>query len=144
MRNIIKFEIVTPEHMVLKDEVVQVTLPTSEGEISILPNHIPLVATLETGVLEIVKEGGLRDIISVSGGFVQVVKDKVVVLVDTAERAEELDVDRLNASRKKAEESVKDIRHFDHERFASINAQLAKELARTRALKRWKKLKNIN
>ncbi|MCK5211485.1 ATP synthase F1 subunit epsilon [Candidatus Parcubacteria bacterium] len=144
MNNIIKFEIVTPERTVLKEEIVQVSVPTKEGEITVLPGHIPLVASLNPGVIEIVKEDSARDVMSVSGGFIEVSKDKVVILADTAERAEEIDETRVDAARKQAEDSVKNMRHFDQERFAGISAKIAKELARDRAAKRWKKIKSLD
>ena len=144
MNNVIKFEIVTPEKTVLKEEIQQVSVPTRQGEITVLPGHIPLVATLQPGVIEIVKPAGERDLMSVSGGFIEVLKNKVVILADTAERAEEIDIDRAEEARTRAAETVKDARQFDQERFASISAKMAKELARTRAAKRWKKLKSLD
>lgn len=140
----IKFEIVTPEKIVLEEDVLQVSVPTKEGEITVLPDHIPLVAGLMPGVIEITEENDKKNVISVSGGFIEVLKNKVVILADTAERAEEINIDRAEEARKRAEETKKGVRHFDRERFANISAQMAKELARTRAVKRWKKLNNIN
>ncbi len=137
----IQFEIVTPEGPVLKEQVIQVTVPTKQGEITILPGHIPLVASLLPGVIETKREDGKMDIMSVSGGFIEVLKNKVVILADTAERAEEIDIDRVEEARKRAEEIKKDTRQFDQERFANISAKIAKELARSRAVKRWKKVK---
>jgi len=139
MKNI-KFEIVTPERIVLKKEIIQITVPTKQGEITVLPGHIPLVASLLPGVVEIVKEDKNREIISVSGGFIEVLKDKIVILADTAERADEIDIEKAEAARKKAEETMKSIRHFDVKRFADINAKIAKELARSKAVKKWKKI----
>jgi len=141
MSNTIKFEIVTPERTVMKDTITQVTVPTKDGEITVLPKHIPLVASLMPGVIELVTDSGEKNIIAVSGGFVEVLKNKVVILADSAERAEEIDLDRAEEARKKAEEIKKEIRHFDDERFASISAAIAKELARTKAAKRWKNVK---
>jgi F-type H+-transporting ATPase subunit epsilon len=142
-QNTIKFEIVTPERVVLKDSVVQVTAPTKNGEITVLPNHIPLVASLQPGVIEVKKENGAIEIIAVSGGFIEVLKNKVVILADTAERAEELDEKRIEAARQKAEDIKKEIKHYDAEQFAGITAQLEKELARSRAVKKWRKIKSI-
>ncbi len=139
----IKFEIATPERIVLKDEVAQVTIPTLSGEITVLPNHIPLVGVLLPGVLELVKEGGEKEIISVSGGFVEVLKEKIVILADTAERAEEIDESRLEEAHVRAEEMKSSVKKFDKVRFANINARIATELARGKAVKRWKKIKNI-
>jgi len=140
----IKFEIVTPERTVFKEQVLQVTVPTKQGEITVLPNHIPLVASLQPGVIEIVKRDGAQDIMSVSGGFIEVLKDKVVILADTAERAEEIDIDRTEEARKLAEKTKAEMRHFDQERFVNISAKIAKELARSRAVKRWKRIKSTN
>jgi len=140
-KKIIKFEIVTPEGPVLKEQVIQITVPTKQGEITILPDHIPLVASLLPGVIEIKREDEKIDIMSVSGGFIEVLKNKVVILADTAERAEEIDVDRAEEAKKRAEDIKKDIRQFDQERFVNISAMMAKELARSRAVKRWKKIK---
>ena len=75
-QKIIKFEIVTPEGAVLKEKIAQVSVPTKQGEITVLPGHIPLVASLMPGVIEIIKENGEREIISVSGGFIEVLKEK--------------------------------------------------------------------
>jgi F-type H+-transporting ATPase subunit epsilon len=136
----IQFEIVTPERQVLKEEVTQVTLPTREGEITVLPGHVPLVAILDSGVIEIVKKNGHHDILSLSGGFIEVLKRKVVILADVAERAEEIDVEKAREAREQAREDIKQIRHFDKERFATINAKIAKELARTKAAKRWRNI----
>ena len=144
MTKIIKFEIVTPERTVLKEEITQVTVPTRQGEITVLAGHIPLVASLEPGVIELVKKDNDRDIMSVSGGFIEVLQDKIVILADTAERAEEIDDTRAEEARKQAQEIMKDEKRFDQEQFASISAKIAKELARSRAAKRCKKIKNIN
>lgn len=86
-KKIIKFEIVTPERTVLKQDILQVTLPTQSGEITILPDHIPLVSILKPGVLKIKTADQETEIMSVSGGFIEVLRDKVVILADTAERA---------------------------------------------------------
>jgi len=139
-----KFEIVTPERIVLKDDVQQIVVPTTSGEITVLPGHIPLVSSLEAGVIETKNKEGESKVMSVSGGFIEVLSDKVVILADTAERAEELDESRIDKARARAEEAKKDIRTFDRERFASINAKMAKELARSKAAKRWRKLKGMN
>jgi F-type H+-transporting ATPase subunit epsilon len=142
--NVIKFEIVTPERIVLKEQIMQVTVPTRSGEITVLPNHIPLVASLQPGVIEIKKKDGSPAVMSVSGGFIEVLKDKIVILADTAERAEEIDVDRAEEARKRAEETKKGAAHKkDAVRFADLSARIEKELARTKAVKRWKKLKNV-
>ncbi|MCD4761844.1 ATP synthase F1 subunit epsilon [bacterium] len=144
MSKLIKFEIVTPERVVLKEKITQVSVPTKQGEITVLPNHIPLVASLQPGVILIKKSNGEEDVMSISGGFLEVLKNKVVILADMAERAEEIDIDEVEEARQRAEKTIKSEQHFDRERFASISAQLAHELARTRAVKRWKKIKSLD
>ena len=138
---LIKFEIVTPERVVLKEQVIQVTAPTRQGEITVLTGHIPLVASLQPGVIEIIKKDGGHDVMSVSGGFIEVLKDKVVILADAAERAEEINIGMVEKARRQAEKIKTETRHFDRERFVNISAKIAKELARSRAVKRWKKIK---
>lgn len=138
---IIKFEIVTLEKVVLKKNISRVTVPTKEGEITVLPKHEPLVSILTPGVLELVDEKNKPEVISVSGGFIEVLRNKVVVLADTAERAEELDLEKAEEARKKAEETISQTKKEDTERFAEISTSLAKELARTKAIKRWRRIK---
>ncbi len=139
----IKFEIVTPEKHILKEYVKQVTVPTREGDVTILPKHTPLISTLRSGVLEFSKEDGSQEVAFVSGGFLEVLRNKVVVLADAAERAEEIDEVKVTEARSKAEKEMQEIRSDDSERFANISSKIERELAKTKALKRWKSLKNI-
>lgn len=140
----IKFEIVTPEKSVLKREVISVTIMTTSGEITVLADHIPLVTVLKPGVLEMKDEDGEIEIMSLSGGFMEVMRDKIVVLADTAERASELDENRIEEARLRAENRKKEITNVDQVQFTNISAQLDKELARSKALNRWRRLKGIS
>ena len=141
MSKIIKFEIVTPERVVLKEEIIQVTAPTRMGEITVLPGHIPLISALEPGVIEIVRPDNKREVMSVSGGLIEVLKNKVVILADTAERAEEIDETRAEEARARAKKTIEKIRHLDRASFTGLSAKIAKELARSRAARRWKRIK---
>ena len=136
-----QFEIVTPEKVILSEVITQVVVPTKAGEITVLPNHISLVSNLRPGVITAKKEDGGEVVMAVSGGFLEVLKDKVVVLADTAERADDLDEDRVKEARIAAKKAKDDAKHMDTERFANITAQLQKELARESALKKWRGLK---
>jgi len=140
----IKFEIVTPERVVLKQEALQVTVPTTSGEITILPDHIPLVSILRSGVIEVKRADNIVEIMSVSGGFIEVLKDKIVILADTAERAEELDEKRIEEARTRAEEIKKNAKAADDVDFTAVAAKLEKELARMHAVDRWRRLKNVD
>ncbi|MBI2863041.1 MAG: F0F1 ATP synthase subunit epsilon [Chloroflexi bacterium] len=102
----LKFEIVTAERVVYSEEVNMVTAPGVEGELGVLPRHTPLLTTLQPGEVRVKKEGGEEVIMFVSGGFLEVMPDKVVILADTAERAEEIDVARAEEARRRAETRI--------------------------------------
>src|SRR5215211_280596 len=99
----LRVEVVTGEREVLvEDDVDMVVAPGIEGQLGILPQHAPLVTTLAPGELRIVK-GGSEEDFAVSGGFLQVGPDRVMVLADTAERSEEIDIARAEEARRRAE-----------------------------------------
>lgn len=100
----LKLEIVTPEKRVLDADVDSVTLTTASGEVGILPNHAPLISALRPGVLSYSNKGSVEKL-AVSGGFVEVNNDKVAVLADTAETADEVDVEAARADRELAEKA---------------------------------------
>ncbi len=130
----INFQITTPERTVFSDTVDEVILPTVQGEIGILPNHIPLVSLLTAGEIR-VKKAGSELLMAVSGGFIEVRPDKVIVLADTAEKAEEIDEERAEQARTKAAELMQE-RRTDAEEFAMLSAKIEKELARLRVARK--------
>ena len=101
----IRFEIVTAEQVVYSDDVDVVIAPGIEGELAVLPHHAPLMTMLQTGELRVRKEGEETSMF-VSGGFLEVRGNKVVVLADVAERAEEIDIARAEEAKRRAEESI--------------------------------------
>jgi F-type H+-transporting ATPase subunit epsilon len=101
----IKFEIVTAERVVYSDDVDVVVAPGIEGQLGILPHHAPLMTMLQPGEL-VVRKGIEENSMFVSGGFMEVHGNKVVVLADTAERAEEIDISRAEAAMRRAEERM--------------------------------------
>ena len=113
----IKFKIVTPERIVFEDEVDQVTLPVTDGEVTILPNHLSYIASLKAGEIMLKKDGKEIDL-AVSGGFIEFDKNNLVVLADTAEHAEEIDLKRAEEARKKAEQLKKEKVIMDESEFA--------------------------
>lgn len=141
---IIKFEIATPERVVLKRQAKQVTIPTKEGEITVLPNHSPLVSILKPGVIEAKLEDDSIEIMSVSGGFVEVLKSKLVILADSAERAEELDEQAVEEAKNRAQISKEKAENEDTREFTEIAVKLERELARLSAVKRWRRLKGFD
>src|SRR5215207_2456971 len=99
-------EIVTGERVVFTEEDVDMVIaPGSDGTLGILPRHAPLITTLAHGELR-VKKGNDEQSLVVFGGFMEVTPDKVIVLADSAERAEEIDVARAETARRRAEESI--------------------------------------
>lgn len=138
------FEIASPERVVLRAVVTQVSVPTAQGEITVLAHHIPLVANLKSGVVEAVLSDGSREVMSVSGGLVEIMVGKVVILADTAERAAELDEARISAAKAQAEALKAQARQHDDVEFARLSALIEKELARERSLKRWKRIDSLH
>jgi F-type H+-transporting ATPase subunit epsilon len=102
----LQVEVVTGERVVYTEhDVDMVVAPGSDGTLGILPRHAPLITTLAAGELR-VKKGEREQSLVVFGGFMEVTPDRVVVLADTAERAEEIDVARAEAARRRAEAEI--------------------------------------
>jgi F-type H+-transporting ATPase subunit epsilon len=102
----LKFEIVTAERVVYSEDVDMVIAPGSQGELGILPSHAPLLTTLKPGML-MVRHDGEDVAMFVNGGFLEIMQDKVIVLADVAERAEEIDVAKAEEAKRNAEESLR-------------------------------------
>lgn len=135
MKNI-QFELTTPERVVVKTAYDSITIPTQEGEITVLPGHIPLVANLAPGVLT-VRKGKDEEYLAVSGGFIEFQQgDRLIVLADTAERAEELDLQKIEEARARAEKLLTEKRHADDVSSVSAVAALERELARIKVVQR--------
>ncbi|MGE0592062.1 MAG: F0F1 ATP synthase subunit epsilon [Vicinamibacterales bacterium] len=98
-------EIVTPDRALLTEEVDEVQVPGSEGNLGILPGHTPLLATLKVGELWY-RIGQERHFLAIAFGFVEVRPDRVTILAQVAERAGEIDVTRAEGARKRAEERM--------------------------------------
>ena len=127
--NLINFQLVTPERTVLKEELTSLTCPTTMGEITILPNHVPLVAELKSGELHAKTSTG-DSFIFISGGFVQINPgSKVIVLADSAEHHYEIDEQRAKEARDRAEKELAEKRAGTQE-YAAVAASLERNLAR--------------
>lgn len=103
----IRLDIVTAERSVYSEDVDAVIAPGVEGELGILPHHTPLMTTLRPGELRI-KKGGEEISLSITGGFLEVRPDRVVVLADAAERADEIDIARAEEAKRRAEQRLAD------------------------------------
>lgn len=102
----IHLDIITAERVVLSDDVDQVNVPTRDGRIGILPRHSNLLTVLDIGQLDIIK-GGERTEYALAGGFMEVLPDRVTILADTVERADEIDEARAERARKRAEDRLR-------------------------------------
>ncbi len=103
----IKVDIVTPERQLVSDEADMVTLPGSDGQMGVMRGHAPLLSTLDIGEI-ILHRGAEEQYVAVTGGVVEVRPDKVTILAESAERAEEIDVDRAMAARERARQSLEE------------------------------------
>ena len=125
-----KLEIVTPEKMIFSGEVSSVLAWGVEGQLGILPHHAPLMTILQPGDL-VIKKDDQEDTLTLSGGFLEVRPDKVVVLADACERAEEIDVARAEEAKKRAQEALKTARTTVDA--AAAEAALRRSLVRIKA-----------
>jgi F-type H+-transporting ATPase subunit epsilon len=119
----LQLNIVSPDRLVVRDSVSGVTVPGKNGYIGVLPGHAPLLSELAPGELTYTSQG-VKHYLSVNWGFAEVLPNRVIVLVQSAERAEEIDVERAQKARQRAEERLK--RFLDPE----IDMERAREALR--------------
>jgi F-type H+-transporting ATPase subunit epsilon len=105
MADVLQLEVATPERLTIREEVSEAQIPAKNGYLGILPGHAPLLAELGTGILTYVVAGRKR-YASINGGFVEVLNDHIRILSDTAERAEEIDIARAQASLERAQKRI--------------------------------------
>jgi len=127
----LRCEIVAAERILFSDDVDLVLAPGVEGQLGILPHHAPLITALQPGEL-IVRKGDSEEVFAVGGGFMEVTHNKVTVLADTAERADEIDMERALAAKQRAEARLAEKRAEDVD-YARAEAALRRALARLHA-----------
>jgi len=138
----LKLKIITPERLVLEEMVDQVTLPTTEGEITILPEHIPLIAGLASGdVVAVV--GGEHVPMAVAGGFMEIKQGEnktteVAVLADFAEHVSEISDEKIAKAKARALELEKQMENKDHVDFEHFEAELERSLTRVKIADKWR------
>ncbi len=125
----IMLDIVTPEKVVYSEEVDIVIAPGVDGELGILPNHTPLMTTLQAGELR-VRRAGEEFSLAISGGFLEVRPDRVIVLADAVERDEEIDLARAEEAKRRAQENLS--RPTSEVDVAQAEAALSRSIARLR------------
>lgn len=125
-------EVVTPYGPVFSDEVDEVVAPGDEGEFGVLPGHVPFITTLKIGILSYRKDGK-TGYMFVNSGYAEVKEDRVLILADSAERAEDIDVERAREAMKRAEERLKTQDKID---FARAQAALQRATTRIEVAKK--------
>ena len=129
----LKLSIMTPERRVYSEEVDMVIAPSTEGQLGILPHHAPLLTAITCGELR-VKRGDEEEIFAISGGFMEVQSDRVTILANTAEHAEEIDLERAEAARRRAEARLRG-RKQENVDFARAEAALRRAMTRINVTK---------
>ncbi len=127
MASTIKLEIVTPDRVVLSEDVEYVGVPGVMGQFGVLNNHIPFLSALSIGSLYY-KKGGGTHYVFVSGGFAEVTGDSITILAESAERAEEIDVERARKAKERAERRLREQR--DNIDFNRAKAALMRAIQR--------------
>ncbi len=135
MADKILFDIVTPERLVFSEEVDEVIVPGVQGEMGFLPGHLPLLSGLQIGQMVLKKEGKEFHF-AISGGYVEIHEDHVILLAETAERADEIDVERALASKAKAEEALRKTEDSAAHDFMMAELRLKRALTREEVAKR--------
>lgn len=130
----LSLSIITPDRVVFEDEVDAVSLPTPQGEITVLPHHIPLLSILAPGSVTVHRQGE-ESFFAVSRGVIAVDSTNVRVLADTADRAAELEEEAVRQAKERAEQLLQEKR-ADAEEFAEVSAILERELARLKVVRR--------
>ena len=133
MANTLKLEIVTPDAVVYSEDVDMVTLPGMEGQMGILPQHVPLMTQMVPGEM-IVRKSGQDRFLAVGEGFVEITGDRVAILTDMAVAAESIDEAKAEEARQRAQARLRE--RMSAEEVASVNAALARSLAQLRVKRR--------
>ena len=138
----IKLKIVTPEKVIYQnDQVEQVSIPTSTGEITVLPNHIPLVSILKSGGMTF-KENGQENYFAISGGFLEIKEhSEVIILADNVERAHEINLEKAQEAKARAEEQMNAIKNREDVDFARLQAVIDREANRLRVGNKYRHFK---
>jgi F-type H+-transporting ATPase subunit epsilon len=139
----IHVQVITPVTTAYNDEVDQVTVPTVNGQITILPHHVSLLTQVVPGELT-VKKAGKDHHMAITGGFLEVAKDSVTLLVDYAVRSENIEYQKVLEAQKRAEEKVKQAKEKEIDRdFALAEAELARTVAELQVFNKRRRNSNI-
>ena len=135
MADTLKLEIVTPESKIYSEDVEMVTLPGSEGEAGIYPNHVPLMTQVQAGEI-IVKRGGNEEVVAVGEGFAEVTGDHVASLTDNAANSEDIDEAAAEDARSKAEQRLAEGGDISEDEARALNQAILYSEAQIKAKRR--------
>jgi len=128
-------KIVTPEKLLIDEQVDQVNIPTVEGQIGILPHHANLMAKLKPGEL-VIKKGGKQESLAMGDGFLQMTDNTLTIMTDLATYAQDIDERAVEEAKKRAEQALE--QKLSDEEYAETLANLEKSLAQLRIKRRHK------
>ena len=132
MAELMKLQVICPDRIFYEGEVSMVEFNTTEGEVGIYPKHIPLTSILAPGILTITEEDGMKNA-ALHSGFVQILPEKVTVMAEAAEWPHEIDLDRAEAAKDRAEERIKT--RSDKTDIARAETALQRAIARINVIK---------
>ena len=134
----IQVDITSAEKAIFSGKMRMVVATGEEGEIGILPGHIPLLTTIKPGQIRLINNTGVEETFYISGGFLEIQPDQVTILADTVIRAEDIDEKRALEAKEKAEEILAR-KQLDH--YTKALAELSQAMAQISVLKKWRKIK---
>ena len=137
----IRCEIVSQDRTVFQGDVDIVVLPGAAGEMGILPHHAPVLAILKYGVIKI-RQDGREELFAVAGGIAEVQPDIVTILADAAENIEDIDITRAKAAKKRAEDTLANLKPEDHDAYLRMEAALRRSNLRLDVARRYRKVKD--
>lgn len=133
----IRCDIVSQDRQVFSGDADMVIVPGSQGEMGILPNHAPLLSTLQFGILR-VRYLGKEQVFTIAGGVIEVQPDLITIMADAAENVQEIDISRAEAAKRRAEEILKEGPPPDSDSYLKIEAALRRSNLRLEAVRRYR------
>jgi len=136
--NKLNIKLITPAKTVLEEEVDEVVADTKDGQITILANHTPLVSILKPGEL-IIRTDKKDKPLAIAGGVIEMFNNTLIILADTAEHAEEIDLERAETRARELVEKLKDKEKLDINTYNNLEYMLERDRARIGVSKKWRK-----
>lgn len=133
-----QLKVITPERVLFEKEILKVSLPGQNGEMEVLPGHVPLVSLLKAGEVLVTTAEGEEEPFAIAGGFVEVIANRVLIMPNTAEHVRDIDEKRAEEARDRAEAILKDKKSTDSQEYAYYLGQLEKEVTRVNLAQKYR------